>query len=220
MLRGDREAMRILTAAGACEGQLPKKPGSSEDLTKALRAVSKAVPMFFVPDMRATVAWYESLGFSVRDRHEERGELVFAEVSLGSASFTLSAGGGFLTTLLRRGDMDGRTGQALLLTHTPDLPCERVLLIGCGRERDFDDRAYRKAVATMVGVRLRGFPAWFAARTYHLALMPGLGRRMRLVTDWTVALFFGRAAAELGSLGHPPELGSLVEERPQEEQRR
>lgn len=94
MLRGDREAMRILTAAGACEGQLPKKPGSSEDLTKALRAVSKAVPMFFVPDMRATVAWYESLGFSVRDRHEERGELVFAEVSLGSASFTLSAGGG------------------------------------------------------------------------------------------------------------------------------
>ena len=50
--------------------------------------------MFFVPDMRATVAWYESLGFSVRDRHEERGELVFAEVSLGSASFTLSAGGG------------------------------------------------------------------------------------------------------------------------------
>jgi NADH dehydrogenase len=84
----------------------------------------------------------------------------------------------------------------------------------------FVDMGRHKAVATMVGVRLRGFPAWFAARTYHLAAMPGVGRRMRLVTDWTVALFFGRAAAELGSLGHPPELGSLVEEQPQEGQRR
>jgi NADH dehydrogenase len=84
----------------------------------------------------------------------------------------------------------------------------------------FVDMGRHKAVATMAGVRLRGFPAWFAARTYHLAAMPGVGRRMRLVTDWTVALFFGRAAAELGSLGHPPELGSLVEEQRQEGQRR
>ena len=61
-----------------------------------------------------------------------------------------------------------------------------------------------KAVATMLGVRLRGFPAWFAARTYHVAMMPGVARRLRLVTDWTVGLLFGRAAAELGQLGHPP----------------
>ena len=32
----------------------------------------------------------------------------------------------------------------------------------------------------MLGVRLRGFPAWFAARTYHLAMMPGMARRVRL----------------------------------------
>ena len=84
----------------------------------------------------------------------------------------------------------------------------------------FVDMGRHKAVATMVGVRLRGFPAWFAARTYHVALMPGVARRLRLITDWTVGLFFGRAAAELGSLGHPPPLGSLVEEQPREEQRR
>jgi NADH dehydrogenase len=71
----------------------------------------------------------------------------------------------------------------------------------------------------MFGVRLRGFPAWFAARTYHLASMPGTGRRLRLMTDWTVALFFGRAAAELGQLGHPPPLGSLLEEHPEAESR-
>src|SRR3954471_12752961 len=67
----------------------------------------------------------------------------------------------------------------------------------------FVDMGQRNAVATVLGVRLRGFPAWFAARTYHLALMPGVARRLRLVADWTVGLFFGRASAELGQLGHP-----------------
>jgi NADH dehydrogenase len=67
----------------------------------------------------------------------------------------------------------------------------------------FVDMGRHKAVATVLGVRLRGFPAWFAARTYHLAMMPGVARRLRLMADWTVGLFFGRAAAELGQLGHP-----------------
>jgi NADH dehydrogenase len=63
-----------------------------------------------------------------------------------------------------------------------------------------------QAVAEMLGVRIRGFPAWFAARSYHLALMPGPTRRLRLLIDWTVALFFKRASPELGQLGHPPTL--------------
>ena len=29
------------------------------------------------------------------------------------------------------------------------------------------------------------------------------------MADWTVGLFFGRASAELGQLGHPPPLGSF-----------
>ncbi len=70
----------------------------------------------------------------------------------------------------------------------------------------FVDLGRHKAVATMLGVPLRGLPAWFAARTYHLAAMPGLGRRLRLMTDWTVGLFFGRASAGLGQLGHPAPL--------------
>jgi NADH:quinone reductase (non-electrogenic) len=61
-----------------------------------------------------------------------------------------------------------------------------------------------QAVAEMLRVRIRGFPAWFAARTYHLLLMPGVNRRVRLVVDWTVGLFFGRGSPELGQLGHPP----------------
>ena len=67
----------------------------------------------------------------------------------------------------------------------------------------FVDMGQHQAVATMLGVRLRGFPAWFAARTYHLMAMPGHARRLRVMADWTVGLFFGRASAELGALGHP-----------------
>jgi NADH:ubiquinone reductase (H+-translocating) len=72
----------------------------------------------------------------------------------------------------------------------------------------FVDMGRHQAVAEMVGIRIRGFPAWFAARTYHLALMPGATRRLRLTIDWTVGLFFGRGAPELGQLGHPPTLES------------
>jgi NADH dehydrogenase len=76
----------------------------------------------------------------------------------------------------------------------------------------FVDMGQHKAVATILGLRLSGFPAWFAARTYHLAMMPGLARQVRLAIDWTVGLLFGRASAELGQLGHPATL-----EEPREE---
>jgi NADH dehydrogenase len=70
----------------------------------------------------------------------------------------------------------------------------------------FVDMGQHKAVATVLGVRLRGMPAWFAARTYHLMMMPGVARKVRLGLDWGVGLFFGRASAELGQLGHPAAL--------------
>ena len=80
----------------------------------------------------------------------------------------------------------------------------------------FVDLGQHKAVATMLGVPLRGFPAWFAARTYHLMAMPGVARRLRLMVDWTAGLLFGRASAELGQLGHPPSLGAYFDNRPPE----
>jgi NADH:ubiquinone reductase (H+-translocating) len=78
----------------------------------------------------------------------------------------------------------------------------------------FVDLGRYEAVATMVGIRLRGFPAWFAARTYHLAMMPGGARRLRLMADWTVGLAFGRSSSELGQLGHPPDLKGYLETPP------
>ena len=75
----------------------------------------------------------------------------------------------------------------------------------------FVDLGRNEAVAVMLGVKLKGFPAWFAARTYHLLLMPGMGRRARLMADWTVGLLFGRSSSELGQLGHPPDLQGYLD---------
>ncbi|MEP6476698.1 MAG: NAD(P)/FAD-dependent oxidoreductase [Actinomycetota bacterium] len=60
-------------------------------------------------------------------------------------------------------------------------------------------------VAKVLGIKLRGFPAWFLHRSYHLAQMPTVGRKVRIMLDWTVALFFRRDIAQLGSLERPHE---------------
>jgi NADH dehydrogenase len=75
----------------------------------------------------------------------------------------------------------------------------------------FVDLGRNQAVANMAGVKLSGFPAWFAARTYHLAMMPGTARKARLMADWSVGLMFGRDSSELGQLGHPPSLRGYLD---------
>jgi NADH:quinone reductase (non-electrogenic) len=90
--------------------------------------------------------------------------------------------------------------------------------LGAGRAKPFTyktlgvfvDMGHRKAVAETIGIKWRGFPAWFLARTYHLLMMPGTKRKLRLVVDWTVDLTFGRDQSELGQLGHPP----ILDEHP------
>jgi NADH dehydrogenase len=52
----------------------------------------------------------------------------------------------------------------------------------------------------LLGVPVRGFLAWWIVRTYHLLQLPTMSRKMRVVLDWTVALFFRRDIAQLGSL--------------------
>lgn len=92
MLRGDREAMRMLNAAGAVEPDVATIAGDRPDVAALAQTITKSEPMFLVSDMRATVQWYESIGFSVTDRYEDGGELVFAKVSFGNCEFGLSPG--------------------------------------------------------------------------------------------------------------------------------
>ena len=55
-----------------------------------------------------------------------------------------------LSALIRRGDMDGDKGQHLLLHNVPGVMADRVLLIGCGKEREIDDRNYRAIIENSV----------------------------------------------------------------------
>ncbi|MEX1220992.1 MAG: leucyl aminopeptidase [Idiomarina sp.] len=53
---------------------------------------------------------------------------------------------GYLSNLLRRGDLEGKAGQVLLLHHVPNILSERVLLVGCGKERELDERQYKQII--------------------------------------------------------------------------
>ncbi len=57
---------------------------------------------------------------------------------------------GYLSNLLRRGDMEGKLGQVLLLHNVPNTLADRVLLIGCGKERDFSDKQYHTVIAKAI----------------------------------------------------------------------
>jgi leucyl aminopeptidase len=54
---------------------------------------------------------------------------------------------GGISALLRRGDMEGKLGQTLLIHSPQNALCDRILLIGCGKERELGDEQYRKILS-------------------------------------------------------------------------
>ncbi|HEX7105795.1 MAG TPA: NAD(P)/FAD-dependent oxidoreductase [Acidothermaceae bacterium] len=62
-----------------------------------------------------------------------------------------------------------------------------------------------KGVAQIYGFKVRGFPAWFMHRTYHVSRMPTFNRKVRVIADWSLALFFRREIVSLGALQNPRE---------------
>lgn len=70
----------------------------------------------------------------------------------------------------------------------------------------FADLGQHKAVANLMGIKVKGILAWFISRSYHLAWMPGWDRRIRLIADWTVGALFPRDIAEMTRIGHTPPL--------------
>jgi len=60
-----------------------------------------------------------------------------------------------------------------------------------------------KGVAQVYGVKLKGFPAWFMHRSYHVSRVPTFNRKARVIADWTMALLFRREVISLGQLQDP-----------------
>ncbi len=60
-----------------------------------------------------------------------------------------------------------------------------------------------KGVANTLGIKMRGWPAWFMHRTYHLMQIPTFNRKARIALDWTAAVFFRRDLVSMGRLHSP-----------------
>ena len=57
---------------------------------------------------------------------------------------------GYLTNILQQGDMDGKVGQTLLLHAAGTIAAQRILLVGCGKEKEFTARQYKKVMTAAV----------------------------------------------------------------------
>ena len=68
----------------------------------------------------------------------------------------------------------------------------------------------RNGIGSILGLEVQGFIAWWIWRTYYLANLPTLQKKIRVMADWTLDIFFKRDVTMLKS---------FVEER-KEEQRR
>ncbi len=95
--------------------------------------------------------------FSIKSGGPERARAgcvvvgVFEPRKLSSVAAALDrVAKGYLTGILQRGDMEGKLGSTLLLHDVPNVACERVLLVGLGRDGEFRDKQYREAVSAAI----------------------------------------------------------------------
>lgn len=76
---------------------------------------------------------------------------LFESRRLSAAAKTIdSASKKYLTNILKRGDIDGKIGQSLLLHNIPGIASSRVLLVGCGKEKGLSASHYRKIVTNSI----------------------------------------------------------------------
>ncbi len=67
-----------------------------------------------------------------------------------SAELIDRASNGYISEIIRRGDMEGKLGATLLLHNVRGTLADRVLLVGLGKERDFRDREFRSGIRSAV----------------------------------------------------------------------
>lgn len=92
MLKGDVEAARRLSAAGAIASQVATDSQSTPRMKALAGATKKIVPMISVASIEASLDWYGSIGFSELGRHGEGGSANWAMLAFGAAELMLSVG--------------------------------------------------------------------------------------------------------------------------------
>jgi NADH dehydrogenase len=145
--------------------------------------------------------------------HPEGGVAVDAEMRVRGFEGVYAIGD-FAAVPDPEGGIAPNTAQhALRQAHVAAANMAKDLGIGNGATYDYRTRGLavtlgkRQGTAQVRNLTFTGPLAWWMGRSYHLLMMPGFGRKARVVTDWTLSLFFPRDIAQLGSLGAPSPLG-------------
>ena len=58
----------------------------------------------------------------------------------------------------------------------------------------------RNAIVTIFGYNLQGFIPWMIWRSYYVLQMPSLGKKIKVILDWTVDSFFKRDLTSYGQI--------------------
>jgi len=56
----------------------------------------------------------------------------------------------FIANILKRGDLDGKIGQTLMLYNVPNSLADRILIVGCGQERKLQEKDYKDILQSSV----------------------------------------------------------------------
>lgn len=123
-----------------------------------------------------------SMEFSVKSGHPEKQRTaclvlgVFEGRKLSENAEELDAAcNQFISNLLRRGDIEGKLGQSLMLYEVPGSLADRVLLIGCGKSTDLNENRFKTIIKNMTK-KLNELGAMDA--TSYLAQLPVKGRNI------------------------------------------
>ncbi len=92
-------------------------------------------------------------GIKVGKPEKQRGACIVVGVFesrklTGPAKALDKATEGYISSILKNGDLDGKADTTLLLHNVPNTLCKRVLLVGLGKEKEFGDNAYLGAIRT------------------------------------------------------------------------
>ena len=91
--------------------------------------------------------------FSIKNRNPETQHNacmvvgVFESQKLTVAAEALDkSAGGYISKILKRGDLENKAGSTLLIHNVPDIACQRLLLVGLGKQEECGDKVFRTAL--------------------------------------------------------------------------
>ena len=130
------------------------------------------------------------------------GELPTSTAQLDSAT------NGLISRLVSEGDIEGKTGQTLLLPNVEGISAKRILLVGCGKKDKMSGSVYRKITATALKTLQDS-----ASRSALLCLteldVPNMGNHRKIRQQAEAGLFvqyqFDQTKSEKTPVSHPLE---------------